>query len=106
MRYRHDHKREEKKIERIQCPPEKAGEKRVALVTVEKFKKPDRFHSAFQLFGWLLYHKTESQEAAIPDECDVRYWRLDVFVARQRRYNFASSLMPALLASNMFWNGR
>jgi hypothetical protein len=52
--HRHNHKRQEKKIERVQRPPEKTGHKRVALITVEEFKKPDRFHSVFQLFAWLL----------------------------------------------------
>ena len=70
MRHRHDHKRQQKKIERVQRPPEKTGDKRVALITVEKFKKPDRFHSVFQLFAWLLYRKLESQEAAIARESD------------------------------------
>jgi hypothetical protein len=40
------------------------------LITVEEFKKPDRLHSVFQLFAWLLYHKLESQEAAIVRESD------------------------------------
>jgi hypothetical protein len=35
---------------------------------VEKFKEPERFHSVFQLFAWLLYRKLESQEAAIVRE--------------------------------------
>src|SRR5262249_2229029 len=66
--HRHNHKRQEKKIERVQRPPQKTGEKRVALIAVEKFKEPDRFHSVFQLFAWLLYRKLEPQEAAIVRE--------------------------------------
>jgi hypothetical protein len=70
VRHRHDHKRQQKKIERVQRPPEKTGDKRVPLIAVEEFKKPDRFHSVFQLFAWLSYRKLESQEAAIVRESD------------------------------------
>jgi hypothetical protein len=75
------------------------------LITVEEFKKPDRFHRVFQLFAWLLYRKLESQEAANAHESDnsVRGRRRS---QRQRLYNFASSLAPALLASTMSSNGR
>jgi hypothetical protein len=38
------------------------------LITVEKLKKPDRLHSVFQLFAWLLYRKLETQEAEIANE--------------------------------------
>jgi hypothetical protein len=76
------------------------------LITVEKFKKPDRFHRVFQLLAWLLGRKLETQKLAIgyeTDSCVIRnpkHWPwLDV-------YNFASSLAPALLASNMSSNGR
>ena len=106
VRHRHDHKRQQKKIERVQRPPEKTGEKRVALITVEEFKKPDRFHSVFQLFAWLLYRKLESQEAAIARESDSSVTRDRRHSPRQRLYNFASSLAPALLASTMSSNGR
>jgi hypothetical protein len=51
VRHRHDHKRQQKKIERVQGPAEKTSQKRVALITVKKFKKPDRFHCVFQLFA-------------------------------------------------------
>jgi hypothetical protein len=76
------------------------------LITVEEFKKPDRFHSVFQLFAWLLYRKLESQEAAIVRESDTSVTRDRRCSPRQRLYNFASSLAPALLASTMSWNGR
>jgi hypothetical protein len=76
------------------------------LITVEKFKKPDRFHCVFQLFAWLLCRKLETQKVAIGYErgsCvirDPKHWPwLDV-------YNFGSSLAPALVASNMSSNGR
>jgi hypothetical protein len=70
VRHWHDHKRQQKKIKRVQRPPEKAGDKRVALITVKEFKKPDRLHSVFQVFAWLLYRKLQSQEAAIAREND------------------------------------
>jgi hypothetical protein len=40
------------------------------LITVEEFKKPDRFHSLFQLFACLLYRKLQSQEAPGVRESD------------------------------------
>ena len=52
VRHRHEHERQQKKIERVQRPAEKTGDKRVALITIEELKKPDRFHSVFQLFAW------------------------------------------------------
>jgi hypothetical protein len=70
VRHWHDHKRQQKKIERVQRPPEKTGDKRVALITVKEFKKTDRFHRVFQLFAWLLYRKLETQKAAIAHESD------------------------------------
>ena len=68
VRHRHDHKRQQKKIERVQRPTQKTGEKRVALITVEELKEPDRLHNVFQIFAWLLYRKLERQEAAITKE--------------------------------------
>jgi hypothetical protein len=76
------------------------------LIAVEELEKPDRFHSVFQLFPWLLYRKLESQEAAIVRESDSSVTRDSRHSPRQRLYKFASSLAPALLASTMSWNGR
>jgi len=49
VRHRHDHEREQKKIERVQRPPEKTGDERVALIAVEQFEETDRFHDAIHL---------------------------------------------------------
>jgi hypothetical protein len=76
------------------------------LITVEEFKKPDRFHSVFQLFAWLVHRKHESQEAAIVRESDSSVTRDRRHSLRPRLYNFTSSLAPALLASTMSSNGR
>ena len=46
MRHRRDHKREEKKIEGVQRPSQKASDKRIALIPVEQFEEPDRFHAS------------------------------------------------------------
>jgi hypothetical protein len=44
MPHRHEHESEQKKIERIQRPAEKAGNERVALNVIKRLEKPDRFH--------------------------------------------------------------
>ena len=49
MRHRHDHERKQKKIKRDQRPAEETGEERVALIVVEQFEEPDRFHGVIQL---------------------------------------------------------
>jgi hypothetical protein len=49
MPHRHEHEREQEKIERVQCPPEEASEERIALIAIKRFEKPDRFHSVIQL---------------------------------------------------------
>src|SRR5436189_5336384 len=51
MRHRHDHEREQKKIERVQCPSEETSEESVPLIAVEQFEKPDRFHGVIQLIS-------------------------------------------------------
>ena len=45
MRHRHDHKGEQKKIERVQRPTEKTGDEGVALIAVQAFEKPEGFHA-------------------------------------------------------------
>jgi hypothetical protein len=45
VRHRRNHESEQEKIERVQRPPEKARDKRVALIVIEGFKEPDRFHA-------------------------------------------------------------
>jgi len=97
---------QQEEIQRIQRPTQETGEKRFALITVEKLKKPDRLHNVFQIFAWLLYRKLESQEAAIARESDSGVTRGYRHSPQQRLYNFASSLAPALLASSMSSNGR
>jgi hypothetical protein len=106
MRHRHDHKRQQKKIECVQRPSEKTGNKRIALITVEKFIKPDRLHSVFQLFAWLFYRKLESQEAAIARESGKALPEIAGVRRGRHLYNFASSRAAALLASSMSSNGR
>ena len=49
MRHRHEYEREQEKIERVQRPAKKTGDKGIALVAVEQFKQPDRFHGFIQL---------------------------------------------------------
>jgi hypothetical protein len=49
VRHRHDHEREQKKIERIQRPAKKTSDECVALIAVKGFEKPDRLHGVIQL---------------------------------------------------------
>ncbi len=51
MRHRHDHEREQKKIERVQCPSEETSEESVPLIAVEQFEEPDRFHDVIQIIS-------------------------------------------------------
>lgn len=78
----------------------------MALITVEKFKEPERFHSVFQLFARLLYRKLESQEAAIVREVTAVLVVIEAGSPQERFYNFALSVAPALLASSRSSNGR
>jgi len=47
--HRHDHEREEEKIEGVECPPQEASQERVSLIAVERFEEPHRFHGALHL---------------------------------------------------------
>jgi hypothetical protein len=44
MRHGRDHKREQEKVEGIQCPAEKTSQESVPLIAVERLEKPERFH--------------------------------------------------------------
>jgi hypothetical protein len=79
----------------------------VALITVEKFEKPDRVHSVFQLFARLLYRKL-GNAGRERSRTKVATTLLEIAKIRRGKhlYNFASLLASALLASSMFSNGR
>src|SRR5262249_18147640 len=107
MRHRHDHKRQQKKIECVQRPAKKTGDKRIALVAIEELKKPYRFHSVFQLFPSSSDHKLETPRlhdrvrkmtSALLGIGGVR--------SRQHLYSLASSLGPVWLGSSISSNGR
>jgi hypothetical protein len=45
MRNRHEHEREQKKIECIQRPTEEAGQERPPLIVIKRLEKTNRFHA-------------------------------------------------------------
>jgi hypothetical protein len=106
VRDRHKHERQQKKIECVEGPAEKTGEERLTLSAVEQFEEPNRFHSVFQLFAWLLYRKLESQEATIDREVTAVLLEMAEHSPQQRLYNFALSVAPAWLASTKSSKGR
>jgi hypothetical protein len=51
LRHRNEHEGEQKEIERVQGPAEKAGEKRFSLNGIKRFEKADRFHVSDVIVG-------------------------------------------------------
>jgi hypothetical protein len=73
------------------------------LIAVEELKKPDRFHSVFQLFARLLYRKHETRAFACEPVWKGGYGQP---IRLLEPYSFVACVATALLASNMFSNGR
>ena len=78
MRDRHEHKREQKEVERVERPAEKTGNEAVALSAIERFEESQRLHGSDLIVDLALVKRGCAVAAAVLTgnavlNCAVRY---------------------------------